>query len=291
MFSSRIKTSSIFFFSGVAQAVKLLGMKILALETGGTASPREAILAAIELSNVDAQVAALVSIEQPRALGAQLVGAIDETLSEAGWNGLDDLDGLAIGRGPGSWTSLRVGFATFKTLAQTRGLPLAAVPSFDALASAIHRSRPAQNSSKSGKRRKKREVESAPQIVLALSPCRPGALYGKLFQMTDEYLAPVQAEWIAPAQMHLDSAFCQALASEIYGPLLICGAAGMEAVELLEARGETDLYEYIEAPAATVAIEIGIAGAYQIADEEVPELGELEPLYLAPSAAERNLKV
>lgn len=263
-------------------------MKILALETGGTASPREAILAAIELGNTDARAAALVSLDEPRALGAQLVGAIDETLREAGWNGLDDLDGLAIGSGPGSWTSLRVGFATFKTLAQTRALPLAAVPSFDALVSAIHRARPAPES---GKRRKKRQSESAPQIVLALSPCRPGALYGKLFQMTDEYLAPVQSEWIAPAQMHLDSAFCQALASEIDGPLLICGAAGLQAVELLEARGETELYEYIEVPAATVAIEIGISGAYQIADDEVPELSELEPLYLAPSAAERNLKV
>ncbi len=266
-------------------------MKILALETGGTASPREAILAALELSNTDAQVSALVSIDEPRALGAQLIGAIDETLGEAGWK-LDDLDGLAIGSGPGSWTSLRVGFATFKTLAQTRELPLAAVPSFDALASAIHRARPAQQSGKkSGKRRKKRQQESASQIVLALSPCRPGALYGKLFAMTDDYLAPLQAEWIAPAQMHLDSAFCQALASEIDGPLLICGAAGMQAVELLETRGEGDLYEYIEAPAATVTIEIGIAGAYQIADGEVTELSELEPLYLAPSAAERNLTV
>ena len=258
-------------------------MKILALETGGTATPSEAVLAALELSNTDAQVAALVSIEEPRALAAQLIGAIDEALQIAGWD-LDDLDGLSIGKGPGSWTSLRVGFATFKTLAQTRALPLAAVPSFDALASAIHRAKPAP------KRRKKKFSESSSQIVLALSPCRLGALYGKLYAMTEEYLAPVQAEWIASAQMHLDSAFCQGLASEIDAPILICGAAGMQAVELLEARGESDLYEFIEAPAATVAIEIGINGAYQIADDEVPDLNELEPLYLAPSNAERNLK-
>ena len=258
-------------------------MKILALETGGTATPNEAVLAALELSNTDAQVAALVAIEEPRVLGAQLIGAVDEALEIAGWNGLDDLDGLAIGTGPGSWTSLRVGFATFKTLAQTRELPLAGVPSFDALVSAIHRAKPAP------KRRKKKFVESGSQIVLALSPCRPGALYGKLFQMTEEYLAPVQAEWIASAQMHLDSAFCQGLASEIDAPILICGAAGMQAVELLEARGESNLYEYIEAPAATVAIEIAINGAYQIADDEVKPLEELEPLYLAPSNAERNL--
>ena len=260
-------------------------MKILALETGGTATPGEAVLAALELSNVDAQVEALVSIDEPRALGAQLVGAVDEALQVAGWK-LDELDGLAIGSGPGSWTSLRVGFATFKTLAQTRALPLVAVPSFDALASAIQRARPT-----TPKRRKKRAVEPSAQIALALSPCRPGALYGKLYAMTPDYLAPLQAEWIADAKTQLDSAFCQALASELDGPILICGAAGLQAVELLEARGETDLYEYIEAPAATVAIEIAIAAAYQIADGEVPELNDLEPLYLAPSAAERNLKI
>ena len=263
-------------------------MKILALETGGTASPREAVLAAIEIGNADAQVAALVSIDEPRALGAQLIGAIDEALQIAEWK-LDELDGLAIGSGPGSWTSLRVGFATFKTLAQTREIPLAAVPSFDALGSALHRAGVSGNVKSKGKKRR-RESESA-RVMLALSPCRPGALYGKLFQFSSEYLAPVQSEWIAPAQMHLDSAFCQMLASELDGPILICGAAAMEAVELLEARGETDLYQYIEVPAATVAIEIGIAGAFQIADDEVPELSELEPLYLAPSAAERNLKV
>ena len=257
-------------------------MKILALETGGTASPSEAVLAALELSSSDAQVAALVSIEEPRALGAQLIGAVDQALEDAGWN-LQDLDGLAIGRGPGSWTSLRVGFATFKTLAQTRDLPLAGVPSLDALVSAVHRAKPAP------KRRKKQFSESGQQIVLALAPCRPGALYGKLFAMTEEYLAPVQAEWIASAQMHLDSAFCQALASEIDAPILICGAAGLQAIELLEARGESDLYQSIEASAATVAIEIAISGAYQIADGEAPDLGELEPLYLAPSNAERNL--
>ena len=258
-------------------------MKILALETGGTASPQQAVLAALELSDADARVAALLALEEPRALGAQLIGAIDQTLQEAEWT-LEDLDGLAIGSGPGSWTSLRVGFATFKTLAQTRELPLVSVPSLDALASAIHRAQPAP------KRARKKRAADEPRILLALSPCRPGMLYGKLFQTSAEYLAPVQAEWIADAQTHLNSAFCQALASELDAPLLICGAAGMQAAELLEARGESDLYDFIEAPAATVAIEIAINGAFQIADGEVPELSELEPLYLAPSNAERNLK-
>ena len=48
---------------------------------------------------------------------------------------LDDLDGLAISIGPGSFTGLRIGLSTIKGLCLSSKKPLAAVPSLDALAS------------------------------------------------------------------------------------------------------------------------------------------------------------
>jgi tRNA threonylcarbamoyladenosine biosynthesis protein TsaB len=48
---------------------------------------------------------------------------------------IDDLDGLAISIGPGSFTGLRIGLSTVKGLCAASKKPLASVPSLDALAS------------------------------------------------------------------------------------------------------------------------------------------------------------
>jgi tRNA threonylcarbamoyl adenosine modification protein YeaZ len=57
---------------------------------------------------------------------------IDEVLETAG-RALDDVDALAVGTGPGSFTGLRVGLATIKTMAYARRLPVVGVMSSDAL--------------------------------------------------------------------------------------------------------------------------------------------------------------
>jgi tRNA threonylcarbamoyl adenosine modification protein YeaZ len=64
--------------------------------------------------------------------GSQLLTQLDEALAAAGV-GLGHVTALAVGTGPGSFTGLRVGLATAKTLAHVRDLPLVGVPSTDAL--------------------------------------------------------------------------------------------------------------------------------------------------------------
>jgi tRNA threonylcarbamoyladenosine biosynthesis protein TsaB len=64
--------------------------------------------------------------------GSHVLEQIDEVLAQAGLT-LAQVGGLAVGTGPGSFTGLRVGLATLKTIAYARRLPLAGVTSADAL--------------------------------------------------------------------------------------------------------------------------------------------------------------
>jgi tRNA threonylcarbamoyladenosine biosynthesis protein TsaB len=64
--------------------------------------------------------------------GASLLEQIDEVLAAVGVSSAD-LAVLAVGSGPGSFTGLRVGLATAKTLAYSLGLRLVGVRSSDAL--------------------------------------------------------------------------------------------------------------------------------------------------------------
>ena len=67
------------------------------------------------------------------AHAARLLGAADEALAAAGV-GWEDVERLAVGVGPGSFTGLRIGIATARALAQGRGLPVVAVSTLEALA-------------------------------------------------------------------------------------------------------------------------------------------------------------
>jgi tRNA threonylcarbamoyladenosine biosynthesis protein TsaB len=63
----------------------------------------------------------------------RLLPAVDHLLRAAGRT-LADVDALAVALGPGSFTGLRIGVSTMKSLAFATGKPLVGVPTLDALA-------------------------------------------------------------------------------------------------------------------------------------------------------------
>lgn len=67
--------------------------------------------------------------------GSHVLEQIDEVLAESR-SSLDAVTALAVGTGPGSFTGLRVGLATVKTLAYARGTPLVGLMSSDVLRTA-----------------------------------------------------------------------------------------------------------------------------------------------------------
>ncbi len=100
-------------------------MKILAVDTS-TSSGSVAVVD-------DLRVLTEWNLESSRTHNRRLLQTIDELLGHLAWT-LDDLDGLAVTSGPGSFTGIRIGISTMKTLAWALDKPYAAIPTLDALA-------------------------------------------------------------------------------------------------------------------------------------------------------------
>jgi tRNA threonylcarbamoyladenosine biosynthesis protein TsaB len=99
-------------------------MQLLAIETSG------------ERGSVALQAGSAVrqrEVPRAREQTALILPLIDELLVAAGLD-LRDLDGIAFGRGPGSFTGLRVAAAIAQGLGLATGLPLVAVSSMGGLA-------------------------------------------------------------------------------------------------------------------------------------------------------------
>lgn len=74
--------------------------------------------------------------DEPRQHASALLPTIEALLGGAGAR-LEDLGGLAVSAGPGSFTSLRIGLATAKGLVFGRALPAIGVPTLEAMALSI----------------------------------------------------------------------------------------------------------------------------------------------------------
>lgn len=74
-------------------------------------------------------------LRDPRIHSERILTLVDEVLRTAGV-GFGNLDAIAVSRGPGSFTGLRIGYSTAKGLCYATGLPLVEVSTFDAIATA-----------------------------------------------------------------------------------------------------------------------------------------------------------
>jgi tRNA threonylcarbamoyladenosine biosynthesis protein TsaB len=98
--------------------------KLLAIETS-------AQIGSVALASGDSVLER--EIPAPREQTTLIIGLIDEVLAEAGLE-LRDLDALVLGRGPGSFTGLRVAAGVLQGFSLATGVPIVAVSSLAALA-------------------------------------------------------------------------------------------------------------------------------------------------------------
>ena len=87
---------------------------------------------------VDGDVMASRISGEPRMQASLTAPFIKEIMDEKGLT-FKDLDAVCVGKGPGSYTGLRVGVSTAKGLCFGAGLPLLAVGTLDTLVSEAHR--------------------------------------------------------------------------------------------------------------------------------------------------------
>ena len=84
----------------------------------------------------DEKVLRFRNVRTDRILESSMIDSIDKLLASCDLN-LDKVDALAIGLGPGSFTSLRVGLSTVKAFALATGKKLVGICSLDVLASGV----------------------------------------------------------------------------------------------------------------------------------------------------------
>jgi tRNA threonylcarbamoyladenosine biosynthesis protein TsaB len=217
-------------------------------------------LLALDTATLFASVAALegervvaTRSERVTTHSDRLLTLVAETLGEAGWTPRD-IEAVACGAGPGSFTGLRIGLATAKGLCLAHQRPLVLVSSLAALAA---RGRGA---------------------TLAVLDAHKGELYAGEF-FVDENGVPTPTddeETIAPAALRAR------LEARGGAPLAVVGDGLLRAPELLSVPGVTRVDD-MPAPQAT---DVGRLAAQRLARGESDPLVEAAPRYIRPSEAE-----
>ncbi|MHB0976441.1 MAG: tRNA (adenosine(37)-N6)-threonylcarbamoyltransferase complex dimerization subunit type 1 TsaB [Candidatus Aquicultorales bacterium] len=103
-------------------------MRILALDTSSPACS----VAVAESGDAGSSLLAEINVWAPRGHMARMLPQIDAALAQAGME-KEAIEGIAVGIGPGSFTGLRIGVTIARTLAQLLEVPIAGIPSPDAL--------------------------------------------------------------------------------------------------------------------------------------------------------------
>lgn len=185
----------------------------------------------------------------------RLMAAVDHLLRLSGWE-LEQLEGLAVAIGPGSFTGLRIGISAVKGLALALGIPVAAVPTLDALAATL---------------------PFAAHPVCPVLDAKKGEVYASLYQWSGDAMSR-DWEYLALAP--------EALCDRLKGPVIFVGDAVETLGGLFKARLGADARfapagRRLPSPAC-----VGALGHALLSAGRTVDAAALTPLYLRPSEAE-----
>jgi tRNA threonylcarbamoyladenosine biosynthesis protein TsaB len=163
-------------------------MKILAVDTSGSSLS----VALVE----DRIIKAEMSYDSGTTHGKLLLSFVDKLLCMTGFT-LQDMDGFAVTKGPGSFTGLRIGISTIKGLADAVGKPFLGVSSLDALAFQLSHSN---------------------KTILPMIDARRGEVYHACYTFCDGILKDKTPESVSAPEL---------LADTIKEPVVIMGSGAI----------------------------------------------------------------
>jgi tRNA threonylcarbamoyladenosine biosynthesis protein TsaB len=217
--------------------------KILLIETSGRAG-------FVALAR-DEDLLGIRRLDEARRHARDLAPALDGLLHEEGWKARE-LDAVFVGRGPGSYTGLRVGIMSAKTIAYVTGCTLLGIESFAVLA---------------------HQAPCEADRLDVLADAQQGKVYVQSFHCND-------GEWKATTALcivHFDNWLAEREANSwVGGP----GAAQYQSrlPETIQIVADSD-------PRAESLLALGLR-RYRAGERDDPYM--VEPLYLRPSAAEEQ---
>lgn len=196
-------------------------------------------------------------LDTDRTLSGRILTGIDRMMKEAGCK-IDDLDGIAVSLGPGSFTGLRVGVATAKGLAIASGKPVFGYSSLACLA---------QN------------MPFAEFPVCPMLDARKHEVYTGIYQCRELPEAIIADCVVSPAEF-LDS---------IQEKTIFIGQGAARYRELIMAKlGNRAVFAPFSSDQPRAANGVLLARKQCLSGHRIP-LSLLNPTYIRPSEAEINM--
>ncbi len=221
---------------------------ILALETSGLCGSVALVTENFCISEY--------SLQSKLTHSKRLLAAIDWLLGEAevSW---DQIDGIGVSLGPGSFTGLRIGLSTAKGLAMAAGIELLGVPTLDGLAS---------------------QLAFAPKLICPVLDARKNQIYTALYRTQPDTTIEKISDYLVISP--------EELAQKITEPTIFVGEGLMVYGDFLRERlGELAHF----APGETFfarAAAIGMLAITKWHRREFLPLADAAPIYVRASDAE-----
>ncbi len=182
----------------------------------------------------------------------QIVSNIDDTLKSVKLS-LQNIQGIGVGLGPGSWTGIRVGVTVAKMLAFSMDRPVYGVPTLEALALSARR--------------------EAPLVCSVIAVGAGDAVYAGLYSSGENGVERIGDYYIGAVQ---------GLSSLITGPAVIIGSGATSYAHLIEQESDQKI-KFVEALPSGAAV--AALAAVRLARGESQDALSLTPLYLKESTA------